>query len=208
MNGRSVQNQAEYTGDRRIIQLQELLHFFSPSNKRANHRYSEFTNPRMTVIRATDICEGRTVVDLPSLLNSASSWFKVTNSASIATKSPWPGISSAASGRNEIRCKSSDFWANDLSSLKTSAVIGLAVMSSPASTNPVFCCWKSLPPKARAKLYTLAIITSQVYNYRIEQNARKLPVRKERYGFLCTNWVDGKVIEQVPLLRWGEIGRL
>jgi hypothetical protein len=42
----------------------------------------------MQVIRATDICDGLIVDNLPSLRSSASSWFNVTNSASIATMSP------------------------------------------------------------------------------------------------------------------------
>jgi len=42
----------------------------------------------MQVIRATDICDGLIVDNLPSLRSSASSWFSVTNSASIATMSP------------------------------------------------------------------------------------------------------------------------
>jgi len=46
------------------------------------------TYPRMQVIRATDICDGLIVDNLPSLRSSASSWFNVTNSASIATMSP------------------------------------------------------------------------------------------------------------------------
>ena len=46
------------------------------------------TYPRIQVIRATDICEGLIVDNLPSLRSSASSWFNVTNSASIATMSP------------------------------------------------------------------------------------------------------------------------
>lgn len=46
------------------------------------------TYPRMQVIRATDICDGLIVDNFPSLRSSASSWFNVTNSASIATMSP------------------------------------------------------------------------------------------------------------------------
>jgi hypothetical protein len=49
---------------------------------------SLYTYPRMHVIRATDICDGLMVDSLPSLWSSASSWFRVTNSASIATMSP------------------------------------------------------------------------------------------------------------------------
>jgi hypothetical protein len=47
-----------------------------------------YTYPRMQVMRATDICDGLIVDNLPSLRSSASSWFNVTNSASIATMSP------------------------------------------------------------------------------------------------------------------------
>lgn len=49
---------------------------------------SLYTYPRMQVIRATDMCDGLIVESLPSLRSSASSWFNVTNSASIATMSP------------------------------------------------------------------------------------------------------------------------
>lgn len=100
--------------------------FFHEVQKRSKRSKSSFTNPLITVIRATDICDGRTVVDFPSLRSSASSWLSVTNSASMATKSPRPGISSAARGRKEIRWSPSDFCAKDLSSLNTSEVIGLA----------------------------------------------------------------------------------
>lgn len=56
--------------------------------------------PRMHVIRATLMWLGLIVAVLPSGRISFSSGFNVTNSASIATKSPLTGISSAVNGLN------------------------------------------------------------------------------------------------------------
>ena len=51
----------------------------------------------------TYICAALIVETLPSLLNSDSSWLRVTNSASIATSPPFIGISSCERGLNVIR---------------------------------------------------------------------------------------------------------
>ncbi len=57
-------------------------------------------HPLVTVILATLSWLGLRVVCVPSLLTSASSWFKVTNSASTPTTSPSSGISANESGVN------------------------------------------------------------------------------------------------------------
>merc|ERR1719510_876530 len=78
-------------------------------------------SPLTQVILATDMWAAFTVETLPSLLSSASSWFRVTNSASMATRSPFLGNSSCPRGVKVVRFTR---WTTFLSSAKISTVMG------------------------------------------------------------------------------------